>query len=499
MNKQWFDVDKNGLGKQAEEQSKGRLIGELIQNALDEAGVTKIDVTLALVPGRPRADLTVDDDSAEGFRDLTHAYTHFAPSYKRDNPEQRGQFNLGEKMVLAVCESASISTTKGTVIFDPDEGRIEKPRQKRDRGSVFQGRIKMTRDEYPHVCDYLRSLILPKEVIVTFNGERLLPRKSLHKFEASLETLTADEQGVMRPRTRKTIVKVYEALPCEVPSLYEMGLPVVETADKWHVNIAQKVPLNRDRDNVKPGYLKTVRTLVLNEMHDRLTLEDANQVWVRQGSSDPACSEEAIKKVLDLRFGEKRAAYDPTDPEANKTWVSKGGTIVHGSMMNGQEWKKAKEAGAIVPSGHLCPTPKPYSDDPNAKEADIIPEDKWTDEMKNIAAYARFLATELMDVAIKVLMVNTANNFRACYGRRRLDLNLQHLGYRWFEQGVTEEVDELLIHEFGHQYSGDHLSEEYHDALCRLGARIKRLALEKPEALREFMKPSQVVPTECLA
>ena len=71
-------------------------------------------------------------------------------------------------------------------------------------------------------------------------------------------------------------------------------------------------------------------------------------------------------------------------------------------------------------------------------------------------------------MAIKVLMVNTANNFRACYGRRRLDLNLQHLGYRWFEQGVTEEVDELLIHEFGHQYSGDHLSEEYHDALCRL-------------------------------
>jgi hypothetical protein len=55
---------------------------------------------------------------------------------------------------------------------------------------------------------------------------------------------------------------------------------------------------------------------------------------------------------------------------------------------------------------------------------------------------------------------------------------------RWFEQGVTEEVDRLLIHEFGHQYSGDHLSEEYHDALCLLGARLKRLALEKPEALK---------------
>ena len=36
MSEQWFTVDKAGLGKQAEQQSKGRLIGELIQNALDE-------------------------------------------------------------------------------------------------------------------------------------------------------------------------------------------------------------------------------------------------------------------------------------------------------------------------------------------------------------------------------------------------------------------------------------------------------------------------------
>ena len=211
MAKQWFDVDKAGLGKQAEQHGKGRLIGELVQNALDEAGVTQIAVTLALVPGRPLADLTVEDDSPEGFRDLTHAYTLFAESYKRGNPEQRGQYNFGEKLVLAVCESASISTTKGTVVFDPDEGRIEKPRQKRERGSVFQGRIKLTREEYPQVCDYLRSLLLPDDVVVTFNGDRLLPRKPLRTFEASLETLVADDQGVMRPRVRKTQVSIYEA------------------------------------------------------------------------------------------------------------------------------------------------------------------------------------------------------------------------------------------------------------------------------------------------
>ena len=51
-------MDRAGLSKQAEQHGKGRLVGELVQNALDEPGVTQITVILALVPGRPLADLT---------------------------------------------------------------------------------------------------------------------------------------------------------------------------------------------------------------------------------------------------------------------------------------------------------------------------------------------------------------------------------------------------------------------------------------------------------
>jgi hypothetical protein len=484
---EWFSVDRAGLGKQAEEHGKGRLIGELVQNALDEAGVTQIAVTLALVPGRPLADLTVEDDAPEGFRDLTHAYTLFAESYKRGNPEQRGQFNLGEKMALAACESASISTTKGTVVFDPAEGRVEKPRQKRERGSVFQGRIKLTREEYPEVCDYLRSLLLPENVVVTFNGDRLLPRKPLRTFEASLETLVADDQGVMRPRVRKTQVGLYEALPGEVPSLYEMGLPVVETGDKWHVSVGQKVPLNRDRDNVKPAYLQAVRVAVLNAAHDLLTTEeDATAGWCKLAGADGRCSDEAIKHLVRLRFGEKVAAPDPSDTEAMKRFQSEGGTIVVG--LSKGEWANVRRSGAVLPAGRVCPTAKPYSADPNAEGVTIIPEGRWSEGMQNIAAYARFLAKELMNVSLTVSVVHTTNNFAACYGAARLDFNLLRLGHRWFEQGATEDVDRLLIHEFGHQYSGDHLSGDYHEALCRLGAGLKKLALERPEEMRSFLQ-----------
>ena len=115
MNEQWFDVSKAGLGKQAEEHGKGRLIGELIQNGLDEAGVTQIAVALALVPGRPLADLTVEDDSPEGFRDLSHAYTLFAESYKRGNPEQRGQFNSRRECV---------ASQRGLILVQHERSRV---------------------------------------------------------------------------------------------------------------------------------------------------------------------------------------------------------------------------------------------------------------------------------------------------------------------------------------------------------------------------------------
>lgn len=390
-------------------------------------------------------------------------------------------------MVLAVCESASISTTKGTVVFDPEQGRIEKPRQKRDRGSVFQGRIRMTREQFPEVCDYLRSLLLPEGVVVTFNGDRLLPRTPIRTFEAGLETQIADVKGMMRPTTRKAQVGVYEPLPGETPGLYEMGLPVVETGDRWHVNVGQRVPLNRDRDNVKPAFLQAVRVAVLNAVYDLLaTEEEATAGWCKLAGADQRCSDDAIKHLIRLRFGEKVAAPDPSDTEAMKRFQSEGGTIVVG--LSRGEWANVRRSGAVSPAGQICPTAKPYSDDPAAKAVTVTSEEKWTAGMRNIAAYAVFLARELMGVSLVVSVVHTTNNFAACYGGGRLDFNLLRLGHRWFEQGASEDVDRLLIHEFGHQYSGDYLSEDYHEALCRLGAGLKRLALEKPEAVRRFVR-----------
>ena len=477
----WFRVDKEGLGRQAAEFPKGRLIAELIQNSLDETGVTMIEVRLNPIPGKPFAEVMVGDDSPEGFRNLAHAYTLYADSYKATDPTKRGRFNLGEKLVLALCRRATITTTKGRVEFSPMDGRVEL-RHKREKGSVFIGEIRMTREECQQAGAYLRTLLIPSGVLVVFNDGILPSRKPLHAFTADLSTLVADEDGIMRERTRQTTIRVYEPTPGEVATLYELGLPVVETGDKWHVDIGQRVPLNRDRDNVKPSFLAKVRTLVVNEMHDRLAEDDANQTWVRQASASPDCSQQATGRILDLRFGEKRVAYDPSDPEANKAAVAQNYTVVHGGMMHRQEWTNAKAAGAIRPAGKVCPTAKPYSDDPNAPPADILPQDEWTPGMHRIVAYARFLARQLMDVQLTVTIVRAGMNFSACYGKGgRLDLNLKRLGHRFFDEPNRASITRLLIHEFGHEYSGDHLSEAYHDALCDLGAKLLELALSQPK------------------
>src|SRR5690606_26682622 len=128
-------------------------------------------------------------------------------------------------------------------------------------------------------------------------------------------TEVADQEGMLRRTNRKCVLEIFDPLPGERASLYEMGIPVVETGDRYHINVHQKVPLNMDRDNVPPAYLRTVRTLTLNHVFGKLSEDDANSTWVRDGVSDGRCQDEAVKKILDLRFGEKRVAYDPSDPE----------------------------------------------------------------------------------------------------------------------------------------------------------------------------------------
>src|SRR5208283_4613860 len=174
MSNEWFSTSKNGLQKQAKERGASKVFIELVSNALDErqSGMTTVNIEIAPMDGQPLAKVVVEDNSPVGFRDLSHAYTIFAESYKRGSPELRGQFNFGEKLFLSLCRTATISTTTGTVVFGED-GRHEHPRKKRDSGTRIDAVMEITRGEIDELDHLLHSVLLPEGVSVVYNGDPL--------------------------------------------------------------------------------------------------------------------------------------------------------------------------------------------------------------------------------------------------------------------------------------------------------------------------------------
>lgn len=475
----WFEVDKKGLSKLLEGRSKSAAVFELVQNALD-TNATECHVVLSSTEvGRGLTDVVVEDDDPDGFKNLAHAFTLFAESDKKNKAEKRGRFNLGEKLVLALCTQASIETTTGTVSFDSDGRRHS--RRRRAQGSRFSGLMRMNIDERDAVVTALHTLLVPPTCKLFVNGDQVVSRDPLATIEATLQTEIGDEEGVLRKSRRKTTVRVYEPRGGETPHLYEMGIPVVEHDCRWHVDISQKIPLTMQRDSAPPAFLREVRALVVNAMHERLSTTDAASGWVRDAMASPDAEPEAVNHVLDLRFGTKRVAFDPSDAEANKLAVVQGYTVVHGGSMSAGEWENARRTGAILPAGQVTPSPKPFS--PEGKPLVTIPRAEWTRQMRDTAKYIRYIGGHIIGGGCVDLLVTIANDpgwgFNACYSphNMNLTLNLAALGEAFFAGGLagSEDVDRLLLHEFAHHECGDHLDHRFHEEICRLGAKMHRM------------------------
>lgn len=474
-----FEVDKAGMAQVFARKGKGFIITELLQNAWDEDGTTRVEVSLEWLGGG-KAKVTVEDDNPDGFADLRHAFTLFASSAKKTDATKRGRFNLGEKLVIAVCEAAAIETTKGTIVFDKD-GRQHLV-AKRKAGTRFTGTVKMTKAEASEVESLVRTLLPPEGVTTTFNFVDLEHRAPLTTFEATLKTEIANDEGQLRPSNRKTTVQVYEPLEGEIPSLYEMGIPVVETGDRYHVNIMQKIPLNTDRDNVTPSFLRDVRALVLNAVHDMLDADATREDWVTEAIQDEKVTPDAVDAVMTGRYGDRRVIMDPTDPEANKIAASQGYTVIPGGALPKGAWGAVKRYGVALPAGRVTPSPNPTEGGDNLKL--MVPE-HYPEAVEQVVEFSKQLAMRLMGVQLDVRIAQAPSwPFNATYGpphssKAVMTLNYGRLGHKWFA-GPLEPILDLLFDEFGHYYSDDHLSRDYYRALRSLGAKCVSLALTEP-------------------
>jgi hypothetical protein len=371
--------------------------------------------------------------------------------------------------VLSLCKRASIMSTTGTVIFDED-GRRQTD-ERRETGTEFLAEIRMTDEDAEETKQLLTQMLIPENCALWFNGVIVRQPQAVRMFEVALPTEMADEDGVLRRTSRKTSVMLYEPGPIGA-WLYELGVPVVELPeDRWSVNVEQKVPLNAERDNVTPAYLAKLRTAVLDNAFDLLSPDDAAEPWVEQAieEAQPAAVQAAISK----RFGEKRAVYDPSDPEASAGLVSQGYTILHGRSLSSGAWSAVKRSEAALPAGQIAPTTYArFSVD--GTETSIEP-DRWTPGMKMLAAYSLEMAQFLLQKHIEIKFFSSVKlAWAACYGPGGpLCFNIGRLGRKFVDKPEQHAVDMLLLHEFAHEYESNHLSTDYHEAICKLGASMR--------------------------
>ena len=472
-------VDVRGLAKLVERRGKSFAVLELIQNAWDE-DVTKVLVNLTY-EGYGRARLVVEDDSPEGFRDLSHAYTLYADSYKKSDPEKRGRFNLGEKLVIALSDHVKIISTKGGIAIDVKNNKRNTLRTSRESGTLFVANLRMSKDEVEEALRISRTLIPPAHCETIINGDVLESRAPLQLFEAILPTEVADPEGYLRPTKRKTWVEVYEVREGEEASIYELGLPVVATGDTWHVLVRQKVPLNSDRDNVPPAFLRDLRALVVNEMAGDLTADSASANWVSEALEDDLIEKAAVEEVMTRRFGEKRVVHDPSDPEANRMAQSMGYTVIPGRALSSTAWSNVRRYEAVAPAGRIFPSPRPFH--PEGEPLEMIEPAQYTPEQRLLVDGVEELHQRLIGRSIHVRLANDSGwGFNGVYGGGRLILNVATLRPRLDDAGTLRTV----LHEFGHAY-GSHLTHEFDDGIARVSAKFVLLLHNEPNYLSRFL------------
>lgn len=479
-----FEVDKAGLAKVLAKKGRGFALLELFQNSVDEDGVTEVQMQLNGPTSEGKYEMIVEDNSPEGFADLTHAYTLFAESAKKKHAEKRGRFNLGEKLVIAVCDYVQIATTKGTIEFT-DEGRTEHPAT-RDTGSKFTGLIGMTPKEARDTEGAVDTLLIPGHVRAWFNGRELEKRVPTRTFEATLRTELADSEGYMRPTTRKTKVSVYEPREGERAMLYEMGIPVVEIGGRWHVDIGQKVPLNTDRDNVPPGWLRDVRVEVLNHGADLLAPEETKEKWVSDAIEDEKVEGNALQAVVKGRYGEKTVIEDRTDPEGTKIAMQRGYTVIPGGAFSKTAWKHVKQHETVKPAGQVTPSPNPNIGDDTLK---LMDPEHYPMPVRQILQMTSDLVREALGIELEHRVVADVTwPFAATYGRQgpkrgKFTWNYGSLGHAFFTKGMSQRVLRLVIHELAHHTASDHLSKDYYEATCAVGATIALALADMPRLL----------------
>jgi len=463
-----FEVSTEGMRALQAGREPWQLAKELVSNAWDEA-ITRCEVKLVSISPR-KARLEVYDDGA-GFTDIKDAWTLMGHTPKRGNPNVRGRFNIGEKEILSVADSAVIHTKDSKVIFPKTGGRLVR---KADmiKGTKITCVLPWGNRQAEDVAKALKLLIVPKGITYVVNGD-IVPSKQTYKevSDIALDTVLQDAPGEpMRNSRRKTSIELYKT---EKGMLYEMGIPIQSIGCKYLVNVMQKVPLPPNRDVVRDSYLQDIYRIVLEATKEEIS--EPSATWVRQAVEDKEVTPEAVKAVIKQRYGDK-VVLRSSDTEANERAERAGYIVVHPRTLSPDERSTMQESAGLVHSSDRFPSPYSSSGEP----IEEIPEDKWTDGMRHMAKYVSSVGKALINVNAKVCYYRYFRDEAAArWDGSGIRFNMAKLSKAWFDD-IGEEQTGLIVHEMAHCQGNGH-NWEYQKSFERLAGKAIHLALEKPE------------------
>ena len=471
---QWFDVDKAGLAKLLEERGAAFAVLELVQNALDTEA-DEVTINLDKASDGVYA-LNVLDNDPTGFSNLAHAFTLFAESEKKGKAEKRGRFNLGEKLVLALCDSAVITSTKGSVLFDPS-GRTETD-DRTKVGSHISLAIRLSDEDADEVERLVKTVLFPEGVKVTFNGELLQARTAVRVVNASLPTVAARDNGTLFNTSRKTTVRLVQPVNGEKPHLYELGIPVVEIDLPFHADVQQKVPVGFNRDAVNPAYARALYVAVVNEAPDLIATGDtASKAWAADALADPKISPAAVKAIIEAKYGksvDELVRYDPSDPQSKTEAQSLGLDVIGGRAFTPEQWANINKAGLLPAAGKVAPSRNAVlapTQEGEEREQVVLDFADLKPEQQDAVQYAKEFATYLLGRDVTVVVVKDSRPYVASWQGRTLTFNANIIRKsNWSSQ---QWLDETVIHEVAHSKASDHLDHRFYEACCYFGAKAR--------------------------
>ena len=441
----WFEVSTEGMRMLQEDRPLWQTTKELISNAWDE-DIQNCYVTLQTV-GRGLLEIVVEDDGG-GFRDISDAYTIFAPTPKQGNASVRGRFNLGEKELLSIARSATVDTVGYTVTFPQGKGRVIK-RNKRTSGTRQTVILNGRQDSIAETLHVLRTFIPPVGINYWVNGEVQDHRRALATTEAILATVLAPAPGEpMRRTTRKTSLTIYEPRG-ERGQIYEIGIPIQFIEMPYDVDIAQKVPLPPNRDVVSSSYLQDVYAEVLTVMSRDITPETAAEPWVLAAVEDDRTPDNVVKDIMVKKLGEKTLVAT-IDPQANELAKHEGYEVVSGRSLSTRERERYYDVGLETTKKFARKATSPLfgGGGPPLRHAVMTP------ELQAVARYAAWLYAMLVPGATSLLQVAFISDTRfgvtADYKDGYMRFGVMQVGKKWFDDSPTTEQTAVILHELSH-------------------------------------------------